>query len=154
MTRCFESIVRSTTVPKFFQVRSQTLQWQREFKPTCRRRLFQILKQIQFLSSKCKPQWFRPGQCMQAPIGPKLISTVTIHTHLFVMLKIGKLNNLQHETTQVSQLFYLLHLENQARKLQTPNLILLFLLSATAVPNSHFFCFQLLGLNRFNKSCL
>lgn len=91
---------------------------------------------------------------MQAPIGPKLISTVTIHTHLFVMLKIGKLNNLQHETTQVSQLFYLLHLENQARKLQTPNLILLFLLSATAVPNSHFFCFQLLRPNRFNKSCL
>lgn len=37
-----------------------------------------------------------------------------------------QVNNLQHETTQVSPFFYLLHLENQARKLQTPNLILLF----------------------------
>lgn len=63
---------------------------------------------------------------------PKLMSAVTTHTHLFITLKIEmqitfSLKPLRFLSSGL--FFFLLNLENQARKLQTSNLILLFVCS-------------------------
>ena len=98
-----------------------------EFKPSCRGRFFfQLLRQTQISLRQTQTPVV---QTQSARAGtyramlPNLLSTVTAHTRHHSPGR--QLNNLEHETAQVSHFFYLLHLENRSRKLQIPTLTLL-----------------------------